>query len=131
MNGGEAVKTVGRIDRKLYSCVAPDILTDEVVITDERIAHVKERHPLDYERFYSYLSEIISNPDYIIEDKQPNTAIVLKTVEERGERFRLSLRLITSSDNPNYKNSILTFWKTHEEEWRRVIKNKKVLYRRE
>ena len=46
MNGGEAVKTVGRIDRKLYSCVAPDILTDEVVITDERIEHIKERHPL-------------------------------------------------------------------------------------
>lgn len=91
--------TVGRIDRNIYKCVTEDIVTDEVIITDERIAHIQERHPNDYERFYSYIPEIISNPDYIIEANKPNTATVLKQIIDKGEKFQLVLRLATSEDN--------------------------------
>lgn len=46
---------VEKIDKNIYSCVTKDILCDEVVITDERIEHIKERHPNDYSRLYSYI----------------------------------------------------------------------------
>ena len=107
---------VGKIDLEKYKCITPDIMTDEVIITDERINHIKERHPGDYERFCSYLPHIISDPDYIIADKRPNTAIVLKEISENNEKFRVALRLVTSNDNPDYKNSILTFLKIREKE---------------
>ncbi len=123
--------TIAKIDREKYSCIARNIITDEVVITKERIEHIKERHPGDYERFYRYIPEIIENPDYIIQDDKPNTAMVLKEITERGEHFRLALRLITPQDNPEYKNSIITFLKIREKEWRRIIKNKKILYKNE
>ena len=42
---------VGKIDQEIYQCITNDIVTDEVIITDERIEHIKERHPNDYERF--------------------------------------------------------------------------------
>lgn len=46
--------TVGRINRDIYKCITEDLVTDEVIITDERIQHIKERHPDDYERYYEY-----------------------------------------------------------------------------
>ena len=50
---------VGKIDQEIYQCITNDIVTDEVIITDERIEHIKERHPNDYERICSYIPEMI------------------------------------------------------------------------
>lgn len=43
------MRYVGKIDKEKYRCITEDIVTDEVIITDERIGHIKERHPNDYE----------------------------------------------------------------------------------
>lgn len=43
--GGSPVHTVGRIDVEKYKVVTDKIQTDEVIITDERIEHIRERHP--------------------------------------------------------------------------------------
>ena len=47
--------TIGKINPKIYQCVTKDIMTDEVIITETQIRHIKERHPNDYERFSDYL----------------------------------------------------------------------------
>lgn len=117
--------TVGKIDREIYKCITKDIVTDEVIITDERIGHIKERHPNDYERFYSYLPEIISHPDYIVEANKPNTGVILKEIKEHGEKFKLVLRIKMQSDPEEYKNSVMTFWYIGETTWKKTLKNKK------
>lgn len=40
--------TIGKIDRNIYKCVTEDIVTDEVIITDERIAHIIQRRGQDF-----------------------------------------------------------------------------------
>lgn len=125
------VHIVGKFDKNIYKCITEDIVTDEVIITDERIQHIKERHPNDYERFYSYIPEIIENPDYIIEANKSNTAVILKEIEEQGEKFKLVLRLKVESDPAEYKNSVMTFWHIGDTTWRKSLKNKKILYKRE
>lgn len=125
------VHTVGRIDLEIYKCITDDIVTDEVVITNNQIQHIKDRHPNDYERFASYFDEIVKMPDYIIEANKPNTALILKEIRKENEVFKTVLRLATSNDNPQYKNSIITFMKIDEKEWSRLLRNKNVLYRRE
>lgn len=125
------VHKVGNIDIDVYKCVTEDIMTDEVVITDERIQHIKERHPNDYEKYFKYMKEIIETPEYIIEANKPNTALILKSFEEEGIPFKTILRLVTSSDNADFKNSIITFMKINGKEWERLIKNKKILYKSE
>ena len=125
------VHIIGRIDRYIYKCVSEDIRTDEVIITDNQIQHIKERHPNDYERFSEYFSEIVEVPDYIIESPKPNTALVLKEIMKANEVFKTVVRLATSGDNPTYKNSIITFMKIDEKEWNRLLRNKKILYKRE
>ena len=125
--------TIGKIDKELYTCITPNIWTDEVVITDERIAHIKAHHPNDYERFFGYIPQILSAPARILQDEFPNTGLLLKMFQNNGktEYFRLALRIISTSDNPNYKNSVLTFWKTNKREYERLIRNKKTLYKSE
>ena len=125
------VNVVCKLDKELYKVVTEDIRTDEVIITDERIQHIQERHPDDYERFSTYLAEIIQSPDYIIRDPRPQTGMLLKeiTVGETGEHFRIALRLAASQDPVHYKNSIITFLKIRQKEWERLIHNKEILYK--
>ena len=122
---------VGKIDIEIYNCITKDITTDEVIITEERIQHIKEHHPNNYEQYYSYMRSIIENPEYIIEANKPNTALILKSFSNGNETFKTVLRLITSSDNSKFKNSIITFMKINEKEWNRLLKNKKILYKSE
>lgn len=129
--GNIDVHTVGKLNREIYSVVSKDITTDEVIITDERIKHIKERHPNDYERFYSYLTEIVEQPDYIIMGNKPNTALILKEIKSNCEVFKTILRLKTSLDDEKFKNSIITFMKIDIKEWNRLINNKEVLYKNE
>lgn len=128
---GMAVHTVGKIDKDIYKCITEDIVTDEVIITDERIQHIKDRHPNDYEKYYGYLKQIVEQPQYIVETKKPYTALILKEFAEGNEKFKTVLRLTTSHDDPNFKNSIITFMKINEKEWGRLLRNKEILYKRE
>ena len=121
---------MGRIDREKFKEVWPDITTDEVIITDERIQHIRVRHPNDFDRYKQYLRGIVEDPDYIIEANKPASAVLLKDFEENGKHFQAIVRLHSSADDPTYKNSIITFMKIKDKEWKRLLENKKILYRR-
>ena len=45
------MEIIANIDLDIYKCISPDIATSEVIMTDDRISHVKKRHPNDYENF--------------------------------------------------------------------------------
>lgn len=125
------MQTIGHIDIEKYRCVTDDIATDEVIITDERIQHIMERHPGDYERYFRFITEIVENPDYILEANKPNSALVLKHLECGGKNYKLILRLKTSSDPDIYKNSIISFQKVEDRRYIRYTHSEKVLYKRE
>ena len=128
---GSNVQTVGRIDIEKYRCITDEIATDEVIITPERIQHIEERHPGDYEQFVKYVADILENPDYILEANKPNTGVIRKEIEENGEKFKVILRVKVESDPAEYRNSILSFWQIGETTWKKNVKNKKILYKRE
>ena len=78
------------------------------------------------------MKEIVEHPDYLIETNKSNTALVLKEIIAVNNKvFKVVVRLNTSTDNPQYKNSIITFMKINEKEWKRLLKNKTILYKRE
>lgn len=129
--GGADVHYITKIDVEKYRCITEDITTDEVIITDERIQHIQERHPNDYERYAGYLKDIVEKPQYILEDKSPNTAVILNEYIENGERFRLVMRLAVPKDPPTYKNSVITFMEIGERKFKKYLRNKKILYKSE
>lgn len=122
---------VGKIDIEIYNCITKDITTDEVIITDKQIDHIKNRHPNDYELFNKYFEKIVEQPDYIIEANKPFTALILKEIQIDNKKFKTVVRLATSNDTPSYKNSIITFMKIDDRGWNRILKNKKILYKSE
>ena len=125
------VYLAGKIDIEIYNCITKDITTDEVIITDKQIDHIKNRHPNDYELFNKYFEKIVEQPDYIIEANKPFTALILKEIQIDNKKFKTVVRLATSNDTPSYKNSIITFMKIDDREWNRILKNKKILYKSE
>ena len=120
-----------RIDKAIYSLAEREIQSSDVVITDERIEHIKERHPQDYERFMRYIPQIIQEPDYIIAASKPHTAVILKMIEENGERFKAILRLKVEKEPSRYRHSIISFWRIGDATWKKILRNKVILYRRE
>ena len=119
---------IGKINKNIYKCVTEDITTEEVIITDNQINHIKNRHPNDYENFSSYFSDILSDPDFILEANKPNTAFILKQITENDLTVQLILRLQTSQDPKGYKNSIITFLKIDIKTWNKYLRNKKSRY---
>lgn len=122
---------IGKIDKKIYGCITDDISVDEVIITDERLLHIKEHHPRDYEKVVNHIYEALRAPDYIFQDTRVNTGLIVKLLKYNEENIQVVLRLHTSQDQEGYKNSIISCWKISNSRLRNYIRNKKILYRRE
>ncbi|MDC7280757.1 PBECR2 nuclease fold domain-containing protein [Butyrivibrio fibrisolvens] len=120
---------IAKIHKDIYRCVTADIITDDVILTNERLQHIKQRHPNDYELYLEYIKSTVEDPDYIIEANKPNSAVALKDIIiENNIHLKVIVRLVTSNDNPEYKNSVITFQTIRDKEWKRLLKNKTILY---
>ena len=125
------VHTVGKINKDIYKCITEDIRTDEVIITDERIAHIIQRRGEDfYKKYGKHFYDILGDPDYIFPDKK-NTALVCKKFISDGKYINVALRLVTSTDNAEYKNSIITAVGESEKRFAQRLRNNKPLYKKE
>lgn len=122
---------IGRLNRDIFKVVTEDIVTDEVIITEERITHIADGHPEAARKYLGYLEEIVRKPDYIVEANKPYSALILKSFSDGEELFKTVLRIKTSCDDPEFKNSIITFMRINDKEWERLLRNKKVLYKYE
>ena len=130
-DGGEDVHYITKIDKSIYSCITEDIGTDEVIITDERIFHSNSHHKGAYDKYGKYVKEILQSPDYIFEDKEPNTGLVIGSIRDvSGRHLQIILRIKTARDPENYKNSIISCWDISDERLNGYIRNRKVLYKR-
>lgn len=121
---------IGKIDKNKFKDISNDITTDEVILTDKQVEHIKERHPNDYEQYFKYVKDIVENPDYIIRDTKLYTGFLLKEFIEEDKRFQLILRLHTSKDNFEYKNSVITFLKVSEKKYKQYLRNKEIVWKK-
>ena len=128
--GVNDVDYICRLDKNIYSCVSKSIVSDVVILNPERVSHIQGHHPEDYERYGQYIQSMIEQPDYILETDRENTAFILKEFIENERQFRLILRLHTATDDPSFKNSVITFQYIRRKEYQRLIRNKKILYKR-
>ena len=121
---------IGKIDKKKLKIHARKIISEDIIITSERIKHIQLRHPGDYEKYAQYIPDVIENPDYILEDKDNiDTILILKTIkDEENKKIQVVVKLETSIKGKN--NSILTFWHIRDRNYKSTIKNNKILYKK-
>ena len=115
---------------ELYRVVEEDLVTDEVIITEQQILHIEEGHPGDFERLAEYIPRILQEPDYILRGNRPHTALVLKQIETPEFEAEVILRLKVSSDPKEYKNSIITMWKISKKRFQRLLRQGDTLYKK-
>ena len=122
--------TVGKINKEIYKCITEDIVTEEVIITENQIKHIQDRHPEAFEKTMNNLKSALYDPDYIIEDKHKNTGLIIKRIRLEEDYTQVVLRICTSQDQHGYKNSIISRWEISEKRLQNYLRNKRILYKR-
>ena len=126
--GGDSVKPIGYINIEIFSCITPEIATDEVIITSERIDH-SNLHDNAYQKFAEHIPLALASPDYIIADKRPNTGIVIKRIADmEGRHLQIVLCIAVSTDPKGYKNSSISCWDISDSRLQTYLRNRRILY---
>ena len=121
---------VGKINPDFFRAIAADITTDQVIITEERIAH-SNLHSKAFAKYGSYIPNVLADPDFAFRDKRPNTVVLIKRIEIGNKSLELVLRLHVSTDHPEYQNSIISFWDISEARRKNYERNKEIVYKKE
>ncbi len=67
---------IGILNKILISKYYNIIKNHKIILTDERKKHVENNHPRNYEKFIHYLSEVLKEPDYILENKDYRNSLL-------------------------------------------------------
>lgn len=124
------MKYIGELDEEKIGAYKDKLTTKLVIITDERVEHIKEKHPGDYEKYIELLPTIIRNTDYVLENKNnKDTILILKKINEKNKNIQIVIKLKTNQCNKNKYNSILTFWQMRDRNYISTIKNNAIIYK--
>lgn len=104
--------------------------TEEIIVTQERLEHIKERHAEDYPMFDEFAPQAVKNPDLVLKDAQnEGTIFVVKKLSRTNLNVVVRLALVTDEDG--YKNSVMTFYRIREKNLKKLENKHKVLYKKE
>lgn len=123
-------KTLGKIDLQPLEKEFGKILTDEIIITEERLLHIIERHPEDYGFFEEYGTMIVQCLDIIIKDiKSKGTIFMIKKMSDTN--LNVVVRVVLETDRDVLKNSIMTFYRIRDKNLKKLLEKNKLLYKKE
>lgn len=125
------IYSLGTLNWEIYGGISKDHITDEVIITEKQLAHIRERHSEAYIDMLNHIRDILDDPDYIIKDKRPNTGLVIKRTNSENENSLLVLKISAAGEQSRYKNSIITGWKITKKRLGNYLKNKEIIYIKE
>ena len=121
---------LGNLDPTPLTAFFGQLQTTEVIVTDERIAHIKERHPEDLLLFEQYGREAVLSPDLIILDgKHIGTVFAVKKLPDTN--LNVVVRLVLETDEAGFKNSVMTFYRLRERNLKKLLEKNQLLYTRE
>lgn len=122
---------VGKINMKIFKNISYNLITDEVILTNERYLHIIEGHKEDFMIYSNMLSQIIIKPNYILEDyKNKYTVMVIKKIENNNN-INVIIRLAIAEDLIHNKNSIMTMYRIREKNLKKLMEKNKVIYKKE
>ena len=124
----DKTRLLGKIDINSLIQTFGKIQTDEVIVTDERIRHIIERHPQDYKLFLEYGVFAATNPDYKIKDgKCDGTIFMIKRLIDTN--INVVVRVALSTDKKGLKNSVMTSYRLRDRNLKRMMEKNEILYK--
>lgn len=126
--GSMLVEQIAKIDKNRVRKITESIDTERVVLLRERIEHIQQKHPGDYEAFGQYLQDVIQSPDFIMRDKKhPYTGIYVKYHHNADTGLRATIRYHVDGEIEGYANSVLTYQHIRDQEYRRLEKKEELI----
>ena len=123
---GERMKVVGEIRNQCVFEHWGDIQT-EVILTEERILHIREDHDDDYEQYGKYIPAAIEMPNIILVDqKDQDTALFIRHVE--ATNINVVVKIAYAVQNTGRKSSVITMYRLGEKTKARLMKKLKMIY---
>ena len=120
------IRSLGNIKEDIIVKEFGEIQTDEIIVTEERENHIKERHPEDFELFKKYGDEAVTDPDYIIRDGK-HEGTVFMVMKLPNTNLNVVVRIALESDGSDLKNSVMTFYRIRERNLKKLIEKNTAL----
>ena len=121
---------LGNLNNEYFSGEFGELQTSEIIVTAERLEHIKERHIADIPLFEEYASSAVTKPDIVLKDMEHiGTVFMVKKLPETN--LNVVVRLALSTDTEGFKNSVMTFYRIREKNLKKLEIKHKVLYKNE
>ena len=87
-------KQIGTINKRVIKLLNLNY-TEElpIIIGDGNIEHIKARHPKDFEKYGSYISDIVSNPTYLARNIKKDSIEFIKEYKINNEFVLVAVRV--------------------------------------
>ena len=119
---------IGRIRNEYVQEYWGEIIP-EVVLTEERIGHIREGHAEDYDALSQYISGTIENPDYILDDARSiNTGMFIKCIDA-AKGINVIVKLECENSKSLYMSSVITMYRLGRGTLKRLLKKYRVVYK--
>ena len=120
---------IGKLDKEKLGIYKYKIITEDVVLTEERMYHIYEHHYEDYKKIIKNISKAISEPKEILEDCKNKDTIFFITKLEHGN-LNVIVRLNTTNSKEHPENSIMTAWIIRDSNLKKMYKKIKLFTKR-
>lgn len=119
---------IGKLNREKLGEYKNKIVTEDVILTDERIQHIYERHKNDYYKIMKRISTTVLNPSEILKSIQnKDTIFFIDRLEENN--LNVVVKLNTTNSNKHPQNSVMTAWIIRDKNLSKLRKKNKILYK--
>lgn len=121
---------IGKLDIKKLGKYREKIITNEVILTEERRLHIYENHTNDYERIINNIKDTVLKPKEVIEDlKNKDTLFFVGDLGKNNLNVIIKLNTVNSKAHPQI--SIMTAWVIRDSNLKKLREKNKILYKKE
>ncbi len=119
---------IGKIDKNKIGEYSNKIITDDIVLTDERKLHIYEKHTRDFDIIINNIDRVAINPSEVLEDtKNKDTLFLIDKLDKNN--LNVVVKLNTTNNRNHPKNSIMTAWIVRNRNLRKLREKNKTIYK--
>ncbi|MCI8345484.1 MAG: hypothetical protein HFJ42_05945 [Clostridia bacterium] len=119
---------IGKLDKEKLGKYK--LVTEEVVLTNERKNHILEDHRKDYQIIMNNIKRVVLNPREILEDiKNNDTLFFIDKLEKNN--LNVVVKLNTTNNKRHPKNSIMTAWIIRDKNLKKLQQKNITIYKNE
>ena len=119
---------IGKLDKEKLGKYK--LVTEEVVLTNERKNHILEDHRKDYQIIMNNIKRVVLNPREILEDIKNNDTLFF-IEKKKKNNLNVVVKLNTTNNKRHPKNSIMTAWIIRDKNLKKLQQKNITIYKNE